>query len=198
MTFLRSLMFVLAARRPVAILAGLALAGPTAMASTAQSDGHAAQFSPIVRAVRGATRDYLDVNAATAAGYVSVGSCASGPNEGAMGIHYVNEAHIADGHIDVNRPEILVYEQRNGQLQLVAIEFFVLAEQWDAANEGPPILGGQLFHYLGAPNRLRAPANYQLHVWAWKENEHGVFADWNPDVSCAQYAGDTQDHAFAH
>jgi hypothetical protein len=116
-----------------------------------------------------------------------------------MGVHYVNEAYISDGRIDVDRPEILVYEPRNGQLQLVAVEFFVLAEQWDAANEGPPTVGGQLFHYLGAPNRLRLPANYQLHVWAWKENPKGTFADWNPSVSCAQYAGGTtQDHASVH
>lgn len=116
-----------------------------------------------------------------------------------MGVHYVNEAYIADGRIDVDRPEILVYEPRNGQLQLVAVEFFVLAEQWDAANEGPPTLEGQLFHYLGAPNRLRLPANYQLHVWAWKTNPKGHFADWNPNVSCAQYVGGTtHDHASAH
>jgi hypothetical protein len=184
-------------RRPLAILAAVALAGPTTMASAAKSDGHTAR-SPIVRAVRAATRDYLDVNAAIAAGYVSSGSCASGPNEGAMGVHYANEAYLADGYIDVNRPEVLVYEPRNGRLQLVAVEYFVLAEQWDAANEGAPVLGGQLFHYLGAPSRLRLPANYQLHVWAWKENPKGTFVDWNPEVSCAHYeGGDTQGNASA-
>jgi hypothetical protein len=185
-------------RPPLATLAALALSGPTSVATAAQSEDHAAR-SPIVRAVRAATRDYLDVNAATAAGYVSAGSCATGPNEGAMGVHYVNEAYLADGLVDVNRPEILVYEPHDGRLQLVAIEYFVLSEQWDAANEGPPILGGQLFHYLGAPNRLRSPANYQLHVWAWKENPKGTFVDWNPDVSCAQYAGsDSQSHSSNH
>lgn len=116
-----------------------------------------------------------------------------------MGVHYVNEAYLADGEIDVNRPEILVYEPHNGRLQLVAIEFLVLAEQWDAANEGPPVLEGHLVHFLGAPNRLRLPANYQLHVWAWKKNPKGTFADWNPDVSCAQYTGEvTQGHVSAH
>jgi hypothetical protein len=152
-----------------------------------------------VQAVRAATRDYRDVNAAMSAGYVSTGTCASGPNEGAMGVHYVNEAYFADGEINVSRPEILVYEPRDGRLQLVAIEFFVLAEQWDAANEGPPAVEGQLFHYLGAPNRLRLPANYQLHVWAWKRNPKGTFADWNPDVSCAQYTGEvSQGHVAVH
>lgn len=171
--------------RPLMALAVLALVGPTT--TVAQSEEEDERGSPIVQAVRAATQDYRDVNAARAAGYVSTGTCASGPNEGAMGVHYANETFIADGEIDVNRPEILVYEPRNGRLQLVAVEFFVLAEQWDAANEGPPTLEGQHFHYLGAPNRLRLPANYQLHVWAWKRNPKGVFADWNPTVSCAQF-----------
>lgn len=174
--------------RPLMFLAALALAGPTEV-TTAQPADEDERASPIVQAVRAATRDFRDVNAATAAGYVSTGTCVSGPNEGAMGVHYANETFIADGEIDVNRPEILVYEPRNGRLHLVAIEFFVLAEQWDAANEGPAALEGQHFHFLGAPNRLRLPANYQLHVWAWKRNPKGTFADWNPEVSCAQFTG---------
>jgi hypothetical protein len=52
------------------------------------------------------------------------------------------------------------------------------------------VLGGQLFNYVGAPNRLRLPAHYELHVWAWKRNASGIFSDWNPRVSCAQYAGE--------
>jgi hypothetical protein len=46
----------------------------------------------LVRDVRQATERFRDVAAATAAGYVSTGSCESGPNEGAMGIHYVERA----------------------------------------------------------------------------------------------------------
>lgn len=174
-----------------ATFVALALAGTSPIANAAQPEADSDRGSPVVQAVRAATHDYRDVNAAISAGYVSTGTCASGPNEGAMGVHYVNEAYLADGEIDVSRPEILVYEPRNGRLQLAAIEFFVIAEQWDAAHEEPPALDGQLFHYLGAPNRLRLPANYQLHVWAWKRNPKGTFADWNPQVSCAQFTSDT-------
>lgn len=176
-------------RRTLTMLTALSLAAPpiVAGAAQAQAEGNTDRGSPIVRAVRSVTREFRDVGAAVSAGYVSTNTCASGPNEGAMGVHYVNETYIADGEIDVNRPEILVYEPVNGRLQLVAVEFLVLAEQWDAANEGPPALEGHLFHYMGAPNRLRLPANYQLHVWAWKRNEKGLFADYNPDVSCAQF-----------
>jgi hypothetical protein len=150
------------------------------------------EMSAFVRDVRRATHAFQDVNAATAAGYVSAMDCVSGPSQGAMGIHFVNETYIADGLVDVRRPDVLVYEPDNGRLRLVAIEFLVHAEQWDAANPGPPpVLGGQLFHYVGAPNRLRSPAYYELHVWAWKKNPNGVFSDWNPEVSCAGYSGAT-------
>jgi hypothetical protein len=46
---------------------------------------------------------------------------------------------------------------------------------------------GQVFHYTASPNRYGIPAFYALHVWAWKENPNGTFADWNPKVSCRDY-----------
>jgi hypothetical protein len=102
-----------------------------------EHEGESPEVSPgLVRAVRQTTQKLQDVNAATAAGYVSTQNCASGPNLGAMGVHYVNETFIADGVLDVQRPEVLVYEPRGGQLQLVAVEFLVDAQQWDAANDG--------------------------------------------------------------
>lgn len=169
----------------------IAASMPTALAQDAHHEGESPEVSPgLVRAVRQVTQKFQDVNAATAAGYVSTESCASGPNLGAMGVHYVNETFIADSVLDVQRPEVLVYEPHGGQLQLVAVEFLVDAQQWDAANEGQPVVGGQLLNYVGAPNRLRLPAHYELHVWAWKRNTSGIFADWNPRVSCAQYTGE--------
>lgn len=168
----------------------------------AQSDLEQAETleraSGIVREVRRATQDLQTPAAAIAAGYKSTRNCVSGPGQGAMGVHYVNEALIADGVVDAQRPEVLVFEPVNGQLRLAAIEFFVDAEQWDAANAGPPVVSGQLLHYVGAPNRLRNPAYYELHVWAWKRNPSGVFSDWNPTVSCAQYTGEASVSGAAH
>jgi hypothetical protein len=50
--------------------------------------------------------------------------------------------------------------------------------------KGPASLGGQLFSFTGAPNRYGFGSFYELHVWAWKRNPAGTFADVNRDVSC--------------
>lgn len=140
--------------------------------------------SPVVELVRQATSRYKDVQVAVDDGYAA-GPCVSGPNGGAMGIHFINGALVADGAVDVTRPESLIYEPLpSGQFRLVGVEYITLAPTWDAANEAPPILEGHLFQFVGSPNRYRLPAFYELHVWAWKENPDGTFADWNPNVSC--------------
>jgi hypothetical protein len=141
----------------------------------------------LVAAVRQAAGQYRNVEAAEAVGYGLFHGCVSGPQEGAMGIHYANGDLVGDGEIDASQPEALIYESRGGQLQLVGVEYVVLAEAWDASHETPPSLTGQVFQYVGAPNRYRIPAFYELHVWAWKQNPNGMFADWNPKVSCEQY-----------
>ena len=142
----------------------------------------------LARLVRDSTAS-RDAQAAVAAGYELSGGCVSGPEEGAMGVHYVNTALVGDGVLDAARPEVLVFEpQQNGRLQLVAAEFIVLAEQWNASNPHPPVLHGQHFHFVPAPNRTGLPAYYELHVWAFKRNPRGTFADWNPRVSCDAYA----------
>jgi hypothetical protein len=141
----------------------------------------------LVREVRQNTRDFRDVNVAMGVGYASTGSCVSGPQEGAMGIHFANGDLIEDGVLDAQHPELLIYEQRNGRLRLVGVEFLVIAEAWHAHTESPPVLMGQHFQYVGSPNRYGLPAFYELHVWAWRDNAHGMFVDWNPAVSCEEF-----------
>jgi hypothetical protein len=140
-------------------------------------------------AVRQATAQFKDVRKAEKAEYGLLHGCVSGPQEGAMGVHFANGKLVGDGKLDVRHPEALLYEPKNGKLQLVGVEYIVFAEAWDAANKAPPVLMGQLFNYVGAPNRFRIPAFYELHVWAWKDNPSGVFADWNPRVSCEDFTG---------
>ena len=150
----------------------------------------------LVKAVRDATRMYRDVTMAEADGWRSVGRCvSSGGDEGAMGTHYVNVGNLMDNNaLDAARPEVLMYEEdRHGRKRLIGAEFIVFADEWDEAHPAPentpPSLMGQLFHYIGAPNRYRLPSVYILHVWAWKDNPNGAFANYNPRVSCESFDG---------
>jgi hypothetical protein len=152
-----------------------------------QHEGHINNTQgPLPDAVREATRRFRHVNEATAAGYQQFQGCVSGPEQGAMGVHYANFA-LFDAVIDVENPEVLVYEPTHGRLQLVAAEYITPAEAWDAVHEASdrPQLMGHLMHFAPGPNRYGPAAFYELHVWAWRNNPHGTFADWNPSVSCA-------------
>ena len=111
--------------------------------------------------------------------------CVSGPEEGAIGVHFVNFA-LVDGKPEVKAPEALIYEVKNGRARLVGVEYIVPVAAWNpAAGEPPvPVLEGQVFHFNDSPNRFGLPAFYELHVWAWRDNPNGAFADWNTGVSC--------------
>jgi hypothetical protein len=154
-------------------------------AAAGQDDGR--QSPALIEIVRDATRQYLDPNAAVAAGYVPKPFCVSGPDHGAMGVHFVNPALVKGGVLDPRQPQTLVYESRNGEMRLVAAEYVVFADTWNATNTTPPTLAGQLLNYIGAPNRFGFPNFYELHVWAWRDNPFGTFADWNPQVSCVDH-----------
>jgi len=149
---------------------------------------------PLVAAVRTATEPFKRVEVAKAADYGLFHGCVSGPQGGAMGVHLVNGSLVGDGVLDPMRPEALLYEVRNGQHELLGVEYVVIAEAWHAHSEAPPVLMGQLFHYVGSPNRYGIPAFYELHVWAWRANPGGTFADWNPTVSCDEFTADITSH----
>ena len=94
-----------------------------------------------------------------------------------MGIHYINAAFLDDQPPSVAEPEALIYEPLpGGRLRLVGVEYITLA--------GPAVLEGHLLNYTGSANRYGLPEFWELHVWAWKHNPDGTFADWNPRVSC--------------
>lgn len=140
----------------------------------------------LVQLVREATRPFLDINNAIAAEYGPKFGCVSGPQEGAMGVHYINGTYAGDDQVDVSRPEALIYEFSRGRARLVGVEFIVDAAAWSKTHQpgDPPVLEGQMFQFVSAPNRYSIPAFYELHVWAWRDNPNGAFVDWNPRVSC--------------
>lgn len=139
--------------------------------------------------VRAATAPFHDIAAAQASGYglftdAAGIACIDNP-AGAMGIHYVKGALVGDDTVSAATPEALVYEpQPNGRLRLVAVEYVVFQDAWDAANDAPPSLFGEEFELISSTNRYGLPAFYALHVWLWKANPSGMFEDWNPRVSC--------------
>ena len=182
----------------IALVTGWLTAAVGAQAAVAAPPEEAAAAavtaSPFVAEIREATRGFRQVAAAEAAGYGLLHGCVSGAEGGAMGVHYANGALVGDGELDVAHPEVLMYEQREGRFRLLGVEYVVLAEAWHETNAAPPVLGGQLFSYTGSPNRYGIPAFYALHVWAWRSNPLGVFADWNPNVSCAGYDGGGATH----
>jgi hypothetical protein len=156
--------------------------------SSSQQKQHAGE---LVRAVRDSTRRYRDVNLAMSEGYQLMFGCVSGPDDGAMGLHYVNMELVLDPALDPRKPEIVIYEPTpNGGRRLIGADFLVFAEAWHANNTGTPELGGQLMHLIEAPNRYGLPAFYTLHVWAWKPNRTGAFVNWHSDVSCEQFDGE--------
>ncbi len=163
-------------RRRIAALAGLMLL--PLMSGTALADamgaGGPGDFAAQVKA---ANDRFADVAVAKAEGYGPL-PCASGTDGGSMGIHYVNPKLLQDPALDIAHPEAVLYEpQADGSLKLMAVEYITL--------KGPTAaLGGQLFNFTNSPNRYGLPPFWEVHVWAWKANPMGTFADMNPAASC--------------
>lgn len=144
----------------------------------------------LLKIVRESTERFKDVSVAEAEGYILQFGCVSGPDAGAMGLHYVNSDLVNKGVLDATRPQIVIYEPTpGGGLRLIGADYLLIADAWNATHSGPPELMGQLFHWWESPNRFGLPAFYTLHVWAWKENPKGAFVNWHPHVSCESFAG---------
>jgi hypothetical protein len=171
--------------------------GSTAPAQDARSQHHQPPSDDkpsgdLVQAVRKSTWRFRDVKVAEEEGYSLLFGCVSGPDSGAMGLHYVNLPLVGDGVLDPARPEIVIYEaQPDGRLRLIGADFLVFADAWHANNSATPELMGQLMHLFESPNRFGLPAFYTLHVWAWKHNPNGAFVNWHPQVSCEAFGGQT-------
>lgn len=168
-------------------LSAVALAAAGLVGSTA---GSAGAVDPLASA-RQATASYHDINVAVGDGFGELRdkdgiACIDNP-AGGMGVHYVLGSRVGDPAETASEPEVLVYEpMKNGEMRLVALEYVVLQSSWEGAgNTEPPSLFGQTFELVPAGNRFDLPPFYALHAWVWRDNPSGIFADWNPKVSCA-------------
>ena len=138
-----------------------------------------------VAKIREATAKFQTSKAAEAAGYKLATGCVQHQPAGAMGYHFNNEA-LFDATLDVEHPEVLVYEKRpDGTFQLNGVEFYVPASAWTSA-EPPRIMGQALQTAPGL-------GFWFLHVWVWKRSPSGLFSVWNPDVKCGADAA-TMNH----
>ncbi len=121
--------------------------------------------------VRAATARYHRVEVAIAAGYAPASPCVEDPGgAGAMGIHFVNPGLV--GQLDPTLPQALLYlPHDDGRLRLVGVEYL---SPW-----GGEVLGQQ----LADPSPPFGPET-ALHVWLWQANPAGMFAAYNPNLSC--------------
>jgi hypothetical protein len=140
---------------------------------------------------KAATAKYSNVQRAEADGYRAPAGpdgkpvCVASPL-GGMGIHYENQALIANNALHVQRPEILVYApQPNGSLKLVALEYFKADNDQDVTTSTDlPRAFRRPFDGPHAGHAPGMPIHYDLHVWLYQSNASGMFAMFNPSVSC--------------
>ena len=143
--------------------------GPSAPSATAQA----------VATLRAATERYHDVDAAVADGFVFLHGCEVRPGEGPAGMLYVHMERLTDGAIDAAAPDALLYEpgRGGGRPTLVGVELAVPYALW--TGQEPPT-------FLGTPfQREDEFGVFALHVWVWRENPEGLFAESNPGISCS-------------
>ena len=174
---------------------------------------------PTLDEVRHGTQRFRDVAVAIAEGYIRdpMNLCDTAEmmgrpaSQGAMGIHFFRPDLLGitappsprvngnGTHTDFRKPSILIYEpQADGSLQLVAVENLVFAAAWRAAGHTEP----PSFHGVRWDSMIDDPAtaldeahmfepHFDRHVWIYRENPNGVFAQFNPAVSCASHRGPT-------
>jgi hypothetical protein len=130
-----------------------------------------------VERARAATVRFKTLDGAVEAGYPrDVAQCVQHQPHGAMGFHHQNDA-LMDAKLEIDRPEVLTYERvPGGTYELTGVEYLVPISVW-SKDEPPTIMGQKL---------KRAPSLgiWYLHVWIWKQNPSGLFADWNPNIKC--------------
>jgi hypothetical protein len=167
---------------------------------------------PTLDEVRAATARFQNVQVALAEGYVrdptdmcDVAAMMGRPAAlGGMGIHFFRPDLLGitappnprvDGngtHTDFRKPSILIYEPReDGSLELVAVENLVFQKAWrEAGNKGLPTFHGVAYDDMSDDKATSIDEahnfepHYDRHVWLYRRNANGMFAQFNPTVTC--------------
>jgi hypothetical protein len=131
-----------------------------------------ANASPLVLKVREATGRYKDINIALGEGWVQATPCVSGPNDGAMGVHFLKPERLrrraqgrGAGDADLRARSGWDVPSRRRRVHRAC-------ERVGGAH-GPgvaPSIDGHPVNLITEPNRHALPALYEMHVWAWEDN----------------------------
>jgi hypothetical protein len=140
------------------------------MAATTGNSGDNA-----IATLRRVTARYHNLDAAIADGFVLLHPCEEREGEGPVGAVYAHFGRVLDGVIDPQLPDALVYEpSQNGKPKLVAVEF---AQPYPFAPQAPTFMDATF-------QREDEFGVWALHIWVWRSNPEGMFAESNPRVSC--------------
>jgi hypothetical protein len=180
------LMFVFAATASAQDEVDATVLSEVQLVERAQEAGISEEGIQELLALRQATEPFVNIDAAVTAGWPEdLTGCLDFPDgylndsSGAMGHHFINLSVFRDGGaLDPTKPEALLYEtQADGSLRLTGVEF-IIPESDLSRDADPPVLFGKemLFHPQFE--------SWAHHVWLWRDNPYGLFADVNPDVSC--------------
>jgi hypothetical protein len=190
-------------------LLGLSIVAATA---AARIPNRTSTPEPDLAAVRAATERFRDVKVAEAEGYMREPTNMCDAAEmmgkpaslGVMGIHFLRPDLLGitgppnprvDGtgtHTDFTKPAVLIYEpQADESLQLVAIENLVFIKAWEAAgNKAPPSFQGVPYDRMVDDPATKVDEahmfepHYDRHVWLYRDNPNGIFAQFNPNATC--------------
>jgi hypothetical protein len=178
---------------------------------------------PTLAQVKAATEKYKDVNVALKEGYVrdpanmcdAAGMMGRPDSLGVMGIHYIRpdllgitgppnpRVNGTSRHTDFLTPSVLIYEpQPDGSVQLVAVENLVFIKAWeDAGNTKPPTFQGVPFDKMADDPKTPVDEahnfepHYDRHVWLFRDNPNGIYAQYNPKATCKYHKQPEHKHS---
>lgn len=173
----------------IAVFTLLAVLAGVAYAATGTTDP---QVLRDLATVRQLTAKYHDVNVAIADGYAPAPVCDALPGVGGMGYHYVNMNLLLEPGVRLEAPEILLYAPSGNGVRLVGVEYFegIGAPDQTVDQLPEPIAPAPVLFKVPFDGPMNGhipgmPPHYDLHVWIWQPNPDGIFAMWNPSVSCS-------------
>lgn len=150
----------------------------TACSNSTSSENNDNEIDELITEVQNTTASFHDIDNAIEAGWSEdISECVEHPEEGGMGHHYAR-LEFFDGRTNHLEPQVMLYEPlENGGFEFIGVEYIVPFDVLPPNSE-PPVLFGEEYR------QNHEQEIWALHVWTEKENPSGLFADFNPNVSC--------------